>query len=354
MRTLLLLCYFGLSLLSSHASPSQVSAGQSFWLYLTGLPSGNEANTAGAYRVSDQGTVRLPGLQSPLNAQNLTVEQLQTSIEQSYLASPTFEIYEPHAHVELLPLQRQTNVSIGGEVVRPDQITFRQGLDFLGAIEQCGGPTQFTDLSRVILFRETASTAFDLRKINRATSPLLKAGDHLWVLETGFYPTPTPEPKLSVGSEFSIRISGVPQNDMIEISGNYKVSAAGTIKLPRLEQPLKANGLTFSEFQKQAEQAYRKAEIFEHPTILLPQICLMRDPNLLMIGGEVKNPGDYHPGRGLTLRSLLAKSGGVTAYADLRRVKLVRGKTETIHDLRAGSKENPLLQAGDQIVLPGR
>ena len=76
----------------------------------------------------------------------------------------------------------------------------------------------------------------------------------------------------------------------------------------------------------------------------------------VFVGGEVRQPGQVPLGENMRLLDAVALTGGFTEFAMMRSVKLIRGKKETKYDLRQMKKDgsnNPLLQDGDQIIVPG-
>ena len=163
------------------------------------------------------------------------------------------------------------------------------------------------------------------------------------------------EPRFAPGQAFTLRISGVPIEDLQQVSGSYTISSGGTIKLPYLTGEISANGLTPTELQRKIESAYKSGEIYVHPTINIsttggPQTIDM----LVTVGGEVRNPGEVPFRPGINLYSAISSRGGPTEYAEMKKVKLIRNKTEKIYDLRKVTTENnPELMAGDQVVVPG-
>ena len=77
--------------------------------------------------------------------------------------------------------------------------------------------------------------------------------------------------------------------------------------------------------------------------------------------GEVKTPGIYPLGQGLTALSACALAGGPTDFAALHSVRLVRTRGRVSHQyridlarIRQGKDEDPLLVAGDRIDVPRR
>jgi protein involved in polysaccharide export with SLBB domain len=161
------------------------------------------------------------------------------------------------------------------------------------------------------------------------------------------------EPKLSPGQHFQLRIAGVPAADVAQLSGTYVLSDNGSIKLPLLKQEIHATGSTPSILQKKIEQAYMAESIYAHPSITVLVAPAGDVQQLVTVGGEVRQPGEVAFRPGVNLLAVISKSGGPTEYANLRKLKLIRGKTERIIDFRKITAENNLvLQPGDQIIIP--
>jgi protein involved in polysaccharide export with SLBB domain len=162
------------------------------------------------------------------------------------------------------------------------------------------------------------------------------------------------EPRFAGGQTFMLRISGVPGVDLQQVSGSYTISSGGTIRLPYLNGEISATGLTPTELQRKIEAAYKSGEIYTHPTINIITNNAMTTEMLVTVGGEVRQPGDVPFRPGINLYSAITKCGGPTEYGDMKRVKLLRGKSEKVYDLRKiGNDNNPELLAGDQVVVPG-
>lgn len=162
------------------------------------------------------------------------------------------------------------------------------------------------------------------------------------------------EPRFAPGQSFTLRISGVPQDDLVQVSGNYTISSGGTIKLPYLTGEIAANGLTPTELQRKIEAAYKTGEIYIHPTINISTGPQQSAEMVVTVGGEVRQPGDVPFRPGINLYSAISSRGGPTEYGEMKKVKLIRGKNERIYDLRKVTAENnPELMAGDQVVVPG-
>ena len=162
------------------------------------------------------------------------------------------------------------------------------------------------------------------------------------------------EPRFAAGQTFVLRIAGVPQVDANQVTGQYSVSSGGTVRLPYLTE-VSAIGLTPTELQRKLEAAYKSSDIYTHPTISISTNANNAGSDMVItVGGEVRQPADVPFRAGINLYAAITRCGGPTEYGDMKRVKLMRGKTERIIDLRkVGNDNNPELQAGDQVIVPG-
>lgn len=149
-----------------------------------------------------------------------------------------------------------------------------------------------------------------------------------------------------------------PAEDAENLTTTYALSDRGTIKMPMLEQEIPANGISASVLARRIEAAYKAAEIYTAPMInvTLPSMTNGGMPNhVVNVGGEVRGPGEFPLRQGMTLMAAINRSGGFTEFAKTKAVKLLRGNRETIYDMRKISPDgsnNPILQDGDQIIVP--
>ncbi len=77
--------------------------------------------------------------------------------------------------------------------------------------------------------------------------------------------------------------------------------------------------------------------------------------------GEVRNPGVYPLGQGLTALTACALAGGPTDFAAMHNVKLVRLEGRSTRQyridlarIRQGKDEDPVLLSGDRLDVPRR
>ena len=149
---------------------------------------------------------------------------------------------------------------------------------------------------------------------------------------------------LKAGDPVQIELKA-PAKDAAAFGGSYTISESGTVKVPHLNQEISAAGLSASQLGRKIEAAYRAADIYKSPKIIVRVL----EPTV-----GVRRTGEVVLREGMRLFQAITSMGGFTEFA--KPVKLIRGKTETKYDLRrikADGSNNPFLQDGDQVILPG-
>src|SRR5688572_2215563 len=128
----------------------------------------------------------------------------------------------------------------------------------------------------------------------------------------------------------------VPAEDAPNVTSLYTVSERGTVRVPYLNHEIQAAGLSITELARRIEAAYRAAEIYTNPTINVA----INDPinqasHIVIVGGEVKGGGAQIPLRdNMRLYAAIMSAGGFTEFADIKRVKIIRGTKATVYDMR--------------------
>ena len=160
--------------------------------------------------------------------------------------------------------------------------------------------------------------------------------------------------KLKAGDCVQIELKA-PAKDAALFEGNCIISESGMVKVPHLNHAISAAGLSTSELSRKIESAYRAANIYKDPKIIVsvpePKWIAARVVN---VGGEVRQPGEVALRENMRLFQAITSTGGFTEFAK-PEVKLIRGKKETKYDVRRMKKDgsnNPLLEDGDQIIVP--
>ena len=120
-------------------------------------------------------------------------------------------------------------------------------------------------------------------------------------------------------------------NDVIRLSfpyypllgGDQRVQLNGRISPPML-QPIQAVGVSAGELQARLNQLYRAK--LDKPDVSVQVVAYNRPPPLpeIFIMGEVAKPGNFPWREGTSVFEGLARAGGGTRDADLRRVVLLQ------------------------------
>jgi protein involved in polysaccharide export with SLBB domain len=162
---------------------------------------------------------------------------------------------------------------------------------------------------------------------------------------------------LKAGDSVQIELKA-PAEDAALFEGNYTISESGMVKVAKLNDAISAAGLSTRELSRKIESAYRAANIYKDPKIIVsvpePKWIAARVVN---VEGGVRRPGEVPLRENMRLFQAITRAGGFTDSEKVREVKLIRGKKETKYDVRrmkADGSNNPLLQDGDQIIVPGR
>jgi protein involved in polysaccharide export with SLBB domain len=156
---------------------------------------------------------------------------------------------------------------------------------------------------------------------------------------------------LRIGDPIELKISGVPQDEQLQINNTYMVDVTGFINLPYVNK-VKAEGLTPAELGAAIEQSYRTNRIYTNPTIT---ILMQPGARFVNVGGAVRSPGRVPFTEDMTLLTAINAAGGFNDFADQKRVRLLRGSEVKIYDVRQfrkdPSKDLPL-RPGDKVEVP--
>ena len=156
---------------------------------------------------------------------------------------------------------------------------------------------------------------------------------------------------LRVGDPVDLKIGGVPADEQAQVNNIYTVDANGAVNLPYINK-VRAEGLAPGQLASAIEAAYRANKIYTNPTIT---IVMHPQTRFVNVGGAVRSPMRVPFTEDMTLLAAINAAGGFNDYADQKRVRLLRGKTATIYDVRQfrrdPSKDAPL-QPGDRVEVP--
>lgn len=139
------------------------------------------------------------------------------------------------------------------------------------------------------------------------------------------------------------------------LSGSILIRPDGMISLPLLGD-VSASGLTPLQLADQLTARFRKYIQDPNISVVLTQI----NSKKIYLLGEVTKKGPVDMTPGMTLLEAIASGGGLTEYANSRKIYILRatgGKQEKIpvqykRALKGDSACNLALQSGDTIVVP--
>jgi polysaccharide export outer membrane protein len=159
-----------------------IRVGDKITIRLTGVP--DEANEGYIIEVQipQSGDVTVPLLTQPFRAVGATAGDLAAEIAGAY---KTQRIYSS-PNVTVVPEERFVNV--GGDVRQPSRVIYTPDLTMLGAINACGGFTDYANRRTVRILRGQQVMQVDATKAARTpgADPPLFAGDQIYVPRTMF------------------------------------------------------------------------------------------------------------------------------------------------------------------------
>jgi len=166
------------------------------------------------------------------------------------------------------------------------------------------------------------------------------------------------------GDTLTIMIKGVPQEEQIQINGNYQVSAANKVFLPYLTNtPISTSGLSTASLARRIEAAYRDAQIYTTPTISIQslheknELAKKMDKKttdeilkFLTVSGQVGRPGPQQYRPGMRLIDVVSASGPTT-FAAQNRVELLRNGKIYKYNMKIPAHMVEKVYPNDQITL---
>ena len=151
------------------------------------------------------------------------------------------------------------------------------------------------------------------------------------------------------GDQLTIRLAGVPSEDINQVSGMYTVDGGGNINLPYLGK-IHAAGLKQAEVQGSIESAFRAKGIYTAPIVTVS----VQFDRLVDVEGDVRAPQRVRYTPDLTLLGAISACGGFTDYADQAKVSILRNGNRTFVNLkkvRQSAEPDPALQPGDKVSV---
>lgn len=155
------------------------------------------------------------------------------------------------------------------------------------------------------------------------------------------------------GRGIEIRIQGVAPEEKGRIDGNYSVSGSGTVRMPLIGE-VSIAGMNTNAAAAKLEALYKEAGIYTTPTF---QISATQDQNgprqqMVTVSGWVRSPGPKQFSQGLTLYQAIAAAGGANEFGSMKRVLLMRGKSNRVYNMDNIEDRNVILEADDTVEVP--
>ena len=179
---------------------------------------------------------------------------------------------------------------------------------------------------------------------------LLVAYSFLTLLIAGILPCHADDVALRSGDQLTIRLAGVPMEEINQVSGIYTVDGGGNINLPYIGK-IHAAGLKQADVQTNIENAYKTGGVYSSPIVTVS----VQFDRLVDVEGDVRQPQRVRYTPDLTLLGAISACGGFTDYADQSKVEILRNGGRTfvnVKKLRQGTVVDPSLQPGDKVSVP--
>ncbi|ALG67527.1 polysaccharide biosynthesis/export family protein [Beggiatoa leptomitoformis] len=142
--------------------------------------------------------------------------------------------------------------------------------------------------------------------------------------------------QLASGDQITITVFGEES-----LSGNYRLSDAGTVSYPLLGE-LQASGLTIGELEKLIATRLVEGKYLVTPKVTVSSMEYRK----FFINGEVKTPGGYAFSPGLTILKAASLAGGFTERASRRKIYILREGNKPIQ-----AELHTYIQPGDIITV---
>ena len=207
-------------------------------------------------------------------------------------------------------------------------------------------------------FAGAAPTAFSLQNAQESQKPpqssIVVSGDH----SSGGERPATVAPSKG-GSDYLIGADDVLDVNVWkeqELTRTLQVRPDGKISMPLLND-VQAAGLTPTQLAQAITDKLKKYLTAPQVTVMVTQINSQR----VYVTGEVTRPGAYPVLPGMTILQAISSAGGLTPFANSKKIFLMRNENgvqakypfaykEVLDGRRAD--ENLKVKAGDTIVVP--
>lgn len=156
---------------------------------------------------------------------------------------------------------------------------------------------------------------------------------------------------LRAGDPIDIKVGGVPVEEQQQLNNTYTVDGTGAVNMPYINK-VHAEGLTPAQLASAIESSYRSNKVFTNPTVT---ILMQPTARFVNVGGAVRSPMRVPFTEDITLLAAINGAGGFNDFADQKHVRLLRGNTAQVFDVRQFRRDpsrDVRLQPGDRVEVP--
>lgn len=164
---------------------------------------------------------------------------------------------------------------------------------------------------------------------------------------------PLADAGIESGNSMKITLRGVPVEEQEKINGEYRVGESGAVRLPLVETPIPAKGLTAEQFARAAEKAYRDAGLYVRPAIEVEMQGSADPANQearVSLGGHVRHAGPIPFRKTMTLLEAIQAAGDRDEFGG-RNIRLIRKGKTSLLDFRKQEVKSLLLEPFDSIIV---
>jgi polysaccharide export outer membrane protein len=184
--------------------------------------------------------------------------------------------------------------------------------------------------------------SFDMKLIRPALLLLL--------LLSGSIPARANDVALHSGDLLSLRLAGVPAEDITQVSGVYTIDGSGEINIPYIGK-IHAAGLKQADVQSSIEMTFKTKGIYSSPIVTVS----VQFDRMVDVEGDVRAPQRVRYTSDLSLLGAISACGGFTDYADQTKVAIIRNGSRTfvnVKKVRQNVVPDPSVEPGDKISVP--
>jgi len=170
------------------------------------------------------------------------------------------------------------------------------------------------------------------------------------ILSAGWFPSFGNDVPLRSGDQLSIRLAGVPIDEVNQASGVYTVDGSGNINLPYIGK-VHAAEMKQADLQTSIENMYKSQGIYSTPIVTIS----VQFDRFVDVEGDVRMPQRVRYTPDLTLLGAISATGGFTDYGDQSKVSILRdGKRifVNVKKVRSSTDPDPSLEPGDKVSVP--